>query len=178
MQFCNDHHPQAATAIVHARDRHLGLRDVVFQVLAGGGAGLWQRWLGKAGWLCVQQVTLPGAGVGEVLVHTAMSDDGEGIAELQRQVRQVQTLDEKLALRRQERDLDRERTNRRRALYDQQDRVDAERDRLLDGLEAAVQAEVGVREVLRPRWRVVGGHGGTKLGFAGPRRFAQANRPK
>jgi adenine-specific DNA-methyltransferase len=76
------------------------------------------------------------------------------IGEVQRQVRQVQRLDEKLELRRRERDLDRQRTELRRSLFEAQDRVDAERGRLLDALEAVVSGEVRVQTVMTGRWRV------------------------
>jgi hypothetical protein len=76
------------------------------------------------------------------------------IGEVQRQVRQVQRLDEKLELRRRERDLDRQRSELRRSLFEAQDRVDAERGRLLDALEAVVSGEVRVQTVMTGRWRV------------------------
>ena len=79
----------------------------------------------------------------------------EQIKDVQRQVRQVQMLEEKLALRRTERDLDRQRTEKRRALFEAQDRVDAERDRLLDQLELALRGEVAVATVWIGRWRVL-----------------------
>ena len=81
----------------------------------------------------------------------------EEINQVQRQVRQVQRLEEKLELRRRERDLDRQRSEKRRSLFEAQDRVDAERARLLDALEAAVAGEVVSRVVMRGRWTVRAG---------------------
>jgi superfamily II DNA or RNA helicase len=77
------------------------------------------------------------------------------IQALQRQVRQVVPLEEKLALRRQERDLDRQRTDKRRALYEAQDRIDAARDRLLDDVERALQGRVERVRVLVVGWRIL-----------------------
>lgn len=76
------------------------------------------------------------------------------IAQLQRQVRQVAKLEDKLRLRRQERDLDQQRTAKRQQLFQAQDRIDAERNRLLDALEATVTGLVQVAVVMAGRWRV------------------------
>ena len=80
----------------------------------------------------------------------------EEINDLQRQVRQVQTLEEKLTLRRQERDLDRTRTEKRRALYEAQDRVDAERERLLDAMQLAIDGELDGARIWLGNWRLEG----------------------
>jgi len=76
------------------------------------------------------------------------------IKEVQRQVRLVHTLDEKLKLRREERDLDRLRSEKRRALFDAQDRVDAERNRLLEELEAAMESKTLRERLWLGRWRI------------------------
>ncbi|MFZ4580683.1 MAG: helicase-related protein, partial [Myxococcota bacterium] len=76
------------------------------------------------------------------------------IKDLQREVRQVKTLEEKLALRKRERDVDRQRTEKRRALFEAQDRVDAERDGLIGKLEAALAGKATRTAVLTVRWRI------------------------
>lgn len=77
------------------------------------------------------------------------------IGDLQRQVRQVETLEARLALRRRERDIDRQRTERRRALFEAQDRVDAARDELIGKLEAALAGtEVRLR-LFSVRWHLM-----------------------
>lgn len=78
----------------------------------------------------------------------------EEIKALQREVRQVAGLEDKLALRRRERDLDRQRTEKRQALYETQDRIDAERNRLLDDVEAALQGRVERQRIFAVRWTI------------------------
>ncbi|MSQ83879.1 MAG: hypothetical protein EXR77_13505 [Myxococcales bacterium] len=67
-------------------------------------------------------------------------------------MRQVASLQDKLDLRRRERELDRSRTEKRRQLYDMQDRIDAERDRLLSAAEAVLAVKAHLEPVFLVAW--------------------------
>jgi len=61
------------------------------------------------------------------------------IQEVRRTASTAPTLDEKLHWQRQQRDLEQRRTRLRRELFDRQDEVDAERNRLIDELETRLR---------------------------------------
>ncbi len=62
------------------------------------------------------------------------------------------TLDEKVTLHRKKKDLESERNTKRRALYEAQDRVDAQKEQLISEVEARLKQEVLAVPLFAIRW--------------------------
>lgn len=75
-----------------------------------------------------------------------------GIKEAKRQAKLTQTLQEKLEVQKLVKDLERQRSRKRRELYDEQDRIDAERERLIGEIEAQLKLSHSVQEIFTVRW--------------------------
>lgn len=61
-------------------------------------------------------------------------------------------IQEKLLAQRKKQDLERRRNQKRRELYEEQDKIDARRDELLSGVEAKLASKVMVEELFAIRW--------------------------
>lgn len=79
--------------------------------------------------------------------------DGE-IRQAQREARLALQLSEKLQAQKHVRDLERKRIQKRRALYDEQDRIDQQRDQLIQGMESQLRMESMVEPVFAVRWSI------------------------
>jgi hypothetical protein len=62
------------------------------------------------------------------------------------------TLDEKVTAQRQVRDLEKQRNRKRRELYDEQDRIEAQRDELIGKIERQLVMTHEVVELFVIRW--------------------------
>lgn len=76
------------------------------------------------------------------------------IQSLKRSSRLAQGLEEKLELHRRAKDLEAERSRKRRLLFDEQDKIDRERERLLEETAERLKQDVGVGKVLIIQWTV------------------------
>jgi hypothetical protein len=81
------------------------------------------------------------------------------LADLQRRIKEVRTrskgaatLAEKLAVQREQRDLEAARDRRRRELFARQDEIQAKRDGLIDALELQLEQQVSTQTLLRCEW--------------------------
>ena len=64
------------------------------------------------------------------------------------------TLDDKLGAQRQIKALEAQRNQKRRALFDVQDRVDVQRDQLIAEIEGKLQQSGGSERLFLARWRI------------------------
>ena len=77
------------------------------------------------------------------------------IRELKKTSRQPHTLEEKIELQRQQKSLDTERMNMRRKLFEAQDAIDVERDKLIKNAEKSLQKPVKSKIIFAIDWRIV-----------------------
>jgi len=77
------------------------------------------------------------------------------IREAQRNARLALQLSQKLEAQKRVRELERKRMQKRRTLYDEQDRIDRQRDELIQGMENQLDMNHGVEDVFTIRWRVL-----------------------
>lgn len=77
------------------------------------------------------------------------------IRELKKTSRQPHTLEEKIELQRQQKTLDTERMNMRRKLFEAQDAIDVERDKLIKNAEKYLQKPVKSKIIFAIDWRIV-----------------------
>jgi len=87
------------------------------------------------------------------LEHELRELDKE-IREAQRNARLALQLSEKLQAQKHVRELEQRRSKKRRALYDAQDQIDAQRDELIQGMEKQLKTENRVEPVFTVRWIV------------------------
>lgn len=77
------------------------------------------------------------------------------IRELKKTSRQLHTLEEKIELQRQQKTLDTERMNMRRKLFEAQDAIDAERDKLIKNAEKFLQKPVKSQIIFAIDWKII-----------------------
>lgn len=87
-------------------------------------------------------------------MEQAIRDLDIEIRRVRREGKIAPTLDEKLALQKEQRALEKERTRQRRALYDEQDAVDERREAMIVQLEDQLGQETEVKELFKIRWSV------------------------
>lgn len=87
-------------------------------------------------------------------LEQAIRDLDVEIRRVRREAKIAPTLDEKLALQKQQRALEKERTKQRRALYDEQDAVDERREAMIEKLEDQLGQDTEVKDLFRIRWSV------------------------
>jgi hypothetical protein len=81
-----------------------------------------------------------------------IKDMDRHIREARRAATAALTLDEKLVGQKQIKALEQERSRKRRALFDAQDDVDAQRQKLIEEIEGKLQQRVGVKQLFMIRW--------------------------
>lgn len=69
--------------------------------------------------------------------------------------RKLVKLEEKVAEQRTIKDLEKRRNNLRRELFDKQDEIDNEKDRLLDNIQARLESESSTEELFTLKWKLV-----------------------
>ncbi len=77
------------------------------------------------------------------------------IRELKKTSRQPHTLEEKIELQRRQKALDTERMNMRRKLFEAQDAIDAERDKLIENAEKSLHKPLKSQIIFAIDWRIV-----------------------
>lgn len=68
--------------------------------------------------------------------------------------RQTTDLDAKIALHKKASDMDRRRNEKRRTLFDEQDKIDNKKDTLISGLESQLKQQISTAEVFMISWRI------------------------
>ena len=79
----------------------------------------------------------------------------EQIREAKKQARLAPDLTAKIALQKQAGELERQRNTKRKNLFEAQDQIAADKDRLLDDIAARLRQDVTESEVFTIRWTVV-----------------------
>jgi hypothetical protein len=64
------------------------------------------------------------------------------------------TLDEKIALQKQQREFEQTRTRKRREMFDRQDQIDLERGKLIETLQAGMDQVVKVDSLFILQWQL------------------------
>jgi adenine-specific DNA-methyltransferase len=77
-----------------------------------------------------------------------------GIKTLKKQAKMQPDLEAKLALHRQAKELEAQRSQKRRALYDAQDDIDRRKESLISEVEARLQQSVQEETLLTIRWQI------------------------
>jgi len=77
------------------------------------------------------------------------------IREAQRNARLALQLSEKLQAQKNVRELERKRMQKRRTLYDEQDRIDRQRDEVIQGMENQLDMEYRIEPVFTIRWSII-----------------------
>ncbi|MEP6588708.1 MAG: hypothetical protein ABJA84_08130, partial [Polaromonas sp.] len=77
------------------------------------------------------------------------------IKDVRRTATVAATLDEKLHWQKRQRELEAKRNQLRRQIFDRQDEIDAQRNRLIDALESRLSRQVQVTEVFTIQWQLV-----------------------
>lgn len=83
-----------------------------------------------------------------------IKDTDTQIGVLKSEARKQRGLNAKLKLQRQIKDLEKKRTDMRRELFDAQDDIDGQKDRLLDSIEARLQQNIDEEEIFKIKWRL------------------------
>ena len=76
------------------------------------------------------------------------------IREAKKNSKLAPTLAEKLEFQKQIKQLDQTRTKKRKELFEEQDKVDAQRDGLIDELEGRLKQRTKVEAMFTIRWRI------------------------
>ena len=88
-------------------------------------------------------------------LETELKDLDLAIKQARKESKLAGDLQSKLALQRKVKDLEAERSQKRRALYEAQDEIDARKESLFAEVEAKLQQTIEHDEVFTIRWRVV-----------------------
>jgi superfamily II DNA or RNA helicase len=72
-----------------------------------------------------------------------------------KEARQMMDLDQKVALHKKAKETERKRNDKRRALFEQQDAVDKQKDTLITRVESQLKQKVGMKKLFEVKWRVV-----------------------
>jgi len=84
-----------------------------------------------------------------------IKDYDRRIKEARRLALAAQTLEEKLAAQKEVKALEKERNNRRRTLFEAQDQIDDQRDKIIEETEAQLQQTVSITELFTIRWHII-----------------------
>lgn len=79
----------------------------------------------------------------------------KAIKQTRRDAKIAATLEEKLALQKQQRDLEKQRNNARRELFDRQDEVDERREALIESLESKLNKQTQTTDLFSIHWQLV-----------------------
>ncbi|MCW5940667.1 MAG: DEAD/DEAH box helicase family protein [Fimbriimonadaceae bacterium] len=85
-------------------------------------------------------------------LETELKDLDARIKQADREARSCSRLEEKLALHRDKKELEGERSRKRKALYEAQDEIDRQKDELLSATEARLAQKTSNRDLLTIRW--------------------------
>lgn len=90
----------------------------------------------------------------KIQLETDLKELDKEIKLTKREARRVVTLEEKVTLHRKAKDLEKQRSNKRRRLFEAQDEVDLRKEDLLSAVENRLQQRVGIHEIFTIRWRI------------------------
>ena len=88
-------------------------------------------------------------------LETELKELDKEIRGLKKEARKKANLDEKVALHKQAKELERKRTDKRKHLFEAQDEIDRKKDGLIKEVEAKLSQSVESTEVFTVRWRIV-----------------------
>jgi superfamily II DNA or RNA helicase len=77
------------------------------------------------------------------------------IRALKRDAHQAVDLDQKVALHRQAKDMEKKRNDKRKSLFEEQDRVDQRKEELISNVEARLKQQTNIKDLFTVRWRVI-----------------------
>ena len=87
-------------------------------------------------------------------LEEAIKETDRQIKEVRRSATHAATLEEKLHWQKQQRQLEAQRSKQRRELFERQDEIEAQRNRLIEGLEGQLQQRVEEEELFLIEWRL------------------------
>lgn len=88
-------------------------------------------------------------------LETELKELDKEIKAMKRDARHAAELEAKVALHRKVKDLEKQRTDKRRRLFEAQDEVDSRKDNLITDIEARLQQQLRRDEIFTIRWRIV-----------------------
>lgn len=77
------------------------------------------------------------------------------IKAVKRDARQTEDLDAKIALHKKANDMERKRNEKRRALFDEQDKIDGKKDKLIEDLQTRLGQKIESEGIFNLRWSVI-----------------------
>lgn len=89
-------------------------------------------------------------------LEQSIKETDKEIKEVRRHSKIVPTLEEKLSLQKQQRDLERHRNKQRKELFDRQDEVDERREGLIGQLESKLNQTIQIEDLFTIRWSLCG----------------------
>ncbi len=89
-------------------------------------------------------------------LEQSIKETDKEIKEVRRHSKIVPTLEEKLSLQKQQRDLERHRNKQRKELFDRQDKVDERREGLIGQLESKLNQTIQIEDLFTIRWSLCG----------------------
>ena len=90
----------------------------------------------------------------KIQLETDLKEMDKNIKATKREARRVVALEEKVTLHRKVKDLEKQRSNKRRRLFEAQDDVDARKEDLITAVENRLQQQVEIHEIFTIRWRM------------------------
>lgn len=84
-----------------------------------------------------------------------IKDIGRQIADAKRELHKIVDLPTKLQAHKKVKELEKLRQDKRKMLFDAQDKIDADKDRLIGGIEAQLKQQTAEEEVFTIRWKVM-----------------------
>ncbi len=90
----------------------------------------------------------------KIQLETDLKEMDKEIKATKREARRVVALEEKVALHRKAKDLEKQRSNKRRRLFEAQDEVDSRKEDLITAVEDRLQQQVEIHEIFTIRWRI------------------------
>ena len=87
-------------------------------------------------------------------LEEAIKETDRQIKEVRRSATHAATLEEKLHWQKQQRQLEAQRSKQRRELFERQDAIEAQRNRLIEGLEGQLQQRVEEKELFLIEWEM------------------------
>jgi hypothetical protein len=77
------------------------------------------------------------------------------IRKLQKEFKEIATLEEKVKAQRTIKNLEKKRNEKRRTLFEEQDRVELEKDKLIENIENRMKLKIDETEAFQIRWEII-----------------------
>jgi F0F1-type ATP synthase membrane subunit b/b' len=102
----------------------------------------------------MQKLDLWAEDLKETLEHE-IKEIGRQIADAKRELHKIVDLPTKLQAHKKVKDLEKQRHDKRKSLFEAQDKIDADKDQLIGEIEAQLKQETAEEEIFTIRWRVM-----------------------